>query len=162
MLGYFDTFNSVLPLFDKQTFYDLYTLQYAQQPIGGTAWYACLNIVLCMGSMIWFESTQGKDLHMTAEIDGFTKSRCWKYLQNACSCLTDLMFGDCNMMAVQAIIGMVREPTLNLSWRSLISKKGVCPADNTRSANVLRLDCCCRPASPRYRTTSKTGSFWTS
>ncbi|KIM94323.1 hypothetical protein OIDMADRAFT_135861, partial [Oidiodendron maius Zn] len=103
---FFDTFNNVFPLFDRTTFYDAYSHQYAQQPIGGSAWYACLNVVLCLGSVFWHAHIHSKDHHLKTEISGFTEEKCWKYFRNACSCLTDLMFKDCNLMAVQAIIGM--------------------------------------------------------
>ena len=121
--GFFETFNSVLPLFDRKTFEKYYEQQYQGTPIGGPAWYASLNVVLALGGSLAFAHSQGGAMSSngsTIQPEEALKSKSsskgenvtdmlfWKYFRNACSCFVDLMFRDCNLMAVQAICGMVK------------------------------------------------------
>jgi hypothetical protein len=108
--GFFDTFNAVFPLLDRQAFNENYQFQYSGMPVGGPAWYAVLNVVLCLGSMICHAHSQDNPELSCLYGDEFTEKRGWKYFRNACSCFTDLMFQDCNLMAIQAICGMVGLP----------------------------------------------------
>lgn len=104
--GYFNTFNSIFPLYDRKAFYESYELQYLDKPIGGLAWYASLNVVLCFGSMILHDDQDSKQFPY-AESKDFREESGWKYFRNATGCFVDLLFRDCNLMAVQAILGMV-------------------------------------------------------
>lgn len=90
VLGFFDHFNSIFPLYNRASFDEFLEHQYSGQPLGGVEWYASLNVVLCLGSMILLvdeRQSQG-------------------YFRNACGCFIDLMFKGSNLMALQAICGL--------------------------------------------------------
>jgi hypothetical protein len=134
--GYFDTFISVFPLYDKTAFYEYYDLQYSGTPTGGTAWYASLNVVLCLGSMILHDERRERELPL-AENSNFRDEQGWKYFRNASSCFIDLMFGVYgNLMAVQAICGMVEDPLYGIR-NELIPLLGIHSTDNLRSTTLL-------------------------
>lgn len=90
-----------------------YEAQYGGTPIGGSAWYASLNVVITLGSALAFahfkmEPDEIPGLVPCENAERIADEQHWKYFRNACSCFVDLMFKDCNLMAVQAICGMVR------------------------------------------------------
>lgn len=97
---YFNSYNSIFPLFDRGVFDKSYDLQYSGNPPSGPAWYACLNIVLCIGCLLFRVRPQGEPNNSPGELD-------WKkYFRNASSCFTDLLFEDGSLQAIQAIVGM--------------------------------------------------------
>lgn len=107
MPGYFETFNAIFPLYDKETFYESYELQYSGSTVGGSAWYASLNVVLSFGSMILHDHQRKRELPLAENVK-FRDEQGWKYFRNATSCFVELMFGNsANLSAVQALIGMV-------------------------------------------------------
>ncbi|KAH8819212.1 fungal-specific transcription factor domain-containing protein [Xylogone sp. PMI_703] len=103
VLSYLDTFNSCFPLFDREVFLDHFERQYSGNPPQGVAWYACINVVLCMGSLI-----EKFEILQTIEpgFDSALSDLSWRYFRNACSCFVDLVFKESNLMAVQALCGM--------------------------------------------------------
>ena len=100
-LDFFDSYNSIFPLFDRGVFDKSYDLQYSGNPPSGPAWYACLNIVLCIGCLLFQVRPQGEPNNSPGDLN-------WKkYFRNASSCFTDLLFEDGSLQAIQAIVGMV-------------------------------------------------------
>lgn len=106
--GFFETFNSCFPLFDRATFDHYYNLHYSGHPPPGSAWYACLNVVISIGCLILQYHMQRKESSETRTRTQTPQEQHWKYYRNACSCFVDLLFKDCNVMSVQALCGMVR------------------------------------------------------
>jgi hypothetical protein len=101
-------------LYNEAPFYEYYELQYLGRPTGGIAWYASLNVVLCFGSLILHDERRQRELPL-AETAGFREQQGWKYFRNATGCFVDLMFGFYgNLMAVQAICGLVGDPIQRL------------------------------------------------
>jgi hypothetical protein len=101
LVGFFDGYNSMFPLFDKATFNKSYELQYSENPPSGTAWYACLNMVLCIGSLLlqvrWKDAPSGP-----------REDQLWmKFFRNASGCFVDLLFEEGSLLAIQAICAMV-------------------------------------------------------
>jgi hypothetical protein len=87
-------------------FNESYDLQYSGKPPSGPAWYACLNIVLCIGCLLYQVRSQGDQSKPPGELN-------WKkYFRNASSCFIDLIFHDGSLQAIQAIVGMVGVPRL--------------------------------------------------
>lgn len=117
-LGFFQTFNTLLPLYDRDIFEQYYTQQYTTKPPPGSAWYASINVVLAIGGLISEVHSQvegrgpGKDSLFQAEFPNNTQYS--KYFHNAASCFIDLTFKEPSLMAVQALCGMV----CNLPLRS--------------------------------------------
>ncbi|RFU31904.1 hypothetical protein B7463_g4414, partial [Scytalidium lignicola] len=90
ILSYFDMFNSCFPLFDREEFMELFERQYSGNPPQGTGWYACLNVVLCMGGLIEkFEIYQGLDPVFVGSTTSIDQS--WQ---------------ESNLMTVQALCGI--------------------------------------------------------
>jgi hypothetical protein len=56
--------------------------------------------------MILRDDQRGRELPL-AENNNFREEPSWKYFRNAASCFIDLLFKNSNLMAVQAICGMV-------------------------------------------------------
>jgi hypothetical protein len=102
-LDFFVSYNSIFPLFDRVSFNEKYDLQYSGNPPDGSAWYASLNIVLCIGCLLLQVRSQ-KDPNIIPE------EQIWnKYFRNASSCFLDLLFDDGSLLAIQALVGMVRD-----------------------------------------------------
>jgi hypothetical protein len=135
LIGFFDTFNGIFPLYDRATFDKYYDLQYSGQPPCGPAWYASLNIVFCMGTMMSQVSSSEK---AKQSFGGYNtaEDQLWKYFRNACSCFVDLMFNDCSLLAVQAMCGMVR-CCLHCFRARVTLLSGFRTADDLRAAAAL-------------------------
>lgn len=95
-------------MYDRAAFNKNYDLQFSENPPNSLAWYASLNIVICLGSMVAQSHSQFEVNETFEGYDNFVKEQQWKYFRNACSCFVDLMFKDYSLLAVQAICGMVR------------------------------------------------------
>lgn len=102
----------MLPLHDKDIFYRHYEQQYTANPPPGTAWYACLNAVLAIGGIISEVHNQEQGVEPGQSLLFFEESPYGGYFRNAASCFLDLTFQEPSLMAVQAMCGMVREPTM--------------------------------------------------
>lgn len=96
-----------MPLFDKEKFMKLFEQQYSPDPPVGLSWYASLNAVLAIGGLIC-EDERGRctpSSHTNGAIEG--EGHVLNYLRN-CYCLfTRLAFSCREIMAVQALTGMV-------------------------------------------------------
>lgn len=109
MLEFFDSYNSIFPLYDRVAFDQNYELQYAGKPPTGVAWYASLNIIFCIGSML---AEHDNPQSVTAP-----DAKWKKYFRNVSSRFAELMFEECSLLAVQAICAMVRGHWLILGSR---------------------------------------------
>ncbi|SRR5258706_12383971 len=94
-------------MYNRESFNGYFERQYSDAPPEGSAWYASLNIVIGLGRMIWeVNSRRDTDTAYPDYMD-LVGNLSWKYFRNACGRFVDLMFKDYNLMAVQAICGMV-------------------------------------------------------
>jgi hypothetical protein len=133
ILAFFDTFNTVFPLFNRESFDRLYYLQYFGQPPTGPAWYASLNVVICLGSMMSKRPLQNDAIN-------FAEEDHWKYFHNACRCFIELLFNDYSLLAVQAMCGMVGGFVCHLSV-VVTSLPGFRPTNELGTAVCLRSNC---------------------
>ncbi|KAL4805909.1 fungal-specific transcription factor domain-containing protein [Aspergillus unguis] len=98
---FFESLNTLIPLYDERLFRALYDRQYSSDPETDVAWYASFNIVLAVGSMM---SSQTQ-VHPPGPAD-FESDDTWQYFRHACSVFTDLLFTSRRLMAVQALLAM--------------------------------------------------------
>ncbi|KAG9245809.1 fungal-specific transcription factor domain-containing protein [Calycina marina] len=102
---YFLSFNSIFPLFNRETFNPRFESQYSQNPPTidtDVSWYACFNMVLALGSAIIstsYPTRQYCDI-LESEVPS-------KYFANATSVFIDLQFGCPNLMTVQAVLAII-------------------------------------------------------
>jgi hypothetical protein len=106
--GFFNTFNKIFPLFDADTFNKEYERRPNVTAKEDAAWYAALNMVIAIGSLISatfviysIEAVNPGPLEEGLDL------QCWKYFKNASTLYIDLTFRESNLMAVQAMIAMV-------------------------------------------------------
>ena len=109
----------MFPLFDRASFNEKFNLQYSGNPPSGPAWYAALNIVLCIGCLLFQIRSQGPQ-NNTPEDPIWTR-----YFRNASSCFLDLLFEDGTLLAIQAIVGMVRDPPRRLGYELMFYHQAV-------------------------------------
>lgn len=113
-LVYFETFNTMFPLYDWEVFEQYYTRHYSSNPPPGAAWFASINVVLGIGSLISEIQSQidgrgqAKAISFQTKVTGLESSSYEKYVRNATSCFTELVFDQPSLMAVQALCGMVK------------------------------------------------------
>lgn len=98
LAAYFDNFNHSFPLFDRESVMerfarDYYMVSRERDP----AWYASLNVIFLIGRSIAMNER---------EPNGISE----KYFKNASSVFSELLFNAPSLLAVQAMIGMVRLP----------------------------------------------------
>jgi hypothetical protein len=74
--------------------------QYSGKPPKSISWYACLNVVLAMGYLSMQSRRPG------GVTESFREEHS-KFVRNAGSVLVELMFGNTDLGAVQAVLGMV-------------------------------------------------------
>lgn len=106
---FFNGFGSIFPLFTKSIFMEKFEHQYPVTPSQDEAWYACLNVVFAIGSVILNKhqnygspkSTGSSPRSQNPEDEVW-----WKWFRNASSTYIDLQFREGNLNAVQAMIGM--------------------------------------------------------
>lgn len=108
-IGYFTTSNNVFPVVNQQVFDSYLERQYSSNPPAGTAWYALLNAVLCLGS-IRTKGERERHRRSSCLIDytSLAQETSVEYFRNASSCFHDLFFKEANLMAMQAMTLMVR------------------------------------------------------
>jgi hypothetical protein len=97
-VAFFGTFNSAFPLFDQATFIARYTRQPFPTRSEDVPWYASLNIALAIGCLILSDQDLG---------DSQAQRDSSRYFKNACTALNELLFNDANLLAVQAMAGIV-------------------------------------------------------
>lgn len=115
---FFQSFNSTFPLFAKDTFMEFFERQYSGHPPEKKSWYGALNIVLSIGCIL-HEETEHASVQTDHPFVGVNMPEmAWRFFQNACSNLLNILFLDFDLLAVQTLVGMV--PTPPSSVRSLI------------------------------------------
>jgi len=97
----------MLPLYDKDIFDLYYAQQYSAIPPSGSAWYASFNVVLAIGGIIRENHSQGEGMSPAGGFPLFSDTQFLKYFRNAASCFLDLTFQEPNLLAVQAMCGLV-------------------------------------------------------
>lgn len=105
---FFVTSNEVFPVVNQKVFNSYFEQQYSINPPTGTAWYAVLNAVLCLGS-IRTQGEQESHIRSSCLIDYTSRSEETgvEYFRNASSCFHDLFFKEGNLMAMQAMTLML-------------------------------------------------------
>lgn len=104
---YFSHINTMIPLYDKTRFMLLLDQQYSENPPTSLSWYATLHAVIGIGELV-LEDEIGPHLSGSDGLEqsksNFQAMRC---LQTCYSVFTQLAYSCREMMAVQALIGMV-------------------------------------------------------
>lgn len=94
---YFDTFNSLFPLFDQREFMERIEYGYNVDPLSDVGWWAAQNIALAIGSrMRGMRTLQATDLNRKA----------CGYMQNAMNVTQDLTLRKPDLLGVQALLGI--------------------------------------------------------
>ena len=107
-LGYFETFNTMLPLYDRELFDTYYAQQYTAEPPSGAAWDASINVILAIGGLIAEVHSHVEGRKPAEPFSFFQETPYSKYFRNAASRFLDLTFQEPSLLAVQAFCGMVR------------------------------------------------------
>ena len=94
---YFATFNKALPLFDAESFLGMVNRHFSWNPSESPSWWAALNIVLALGYRQRAESSG-------ASSDDW--QRCFGHVKNAMNVVTELFMRTCDLLAVQALLGL--------------------------------------------------------
>lgn len=98
---YFENFNSAFPLFDREAFLSTFEDRYANdedEASSSTAWRACLNVVFALAHR--FHSTASPNSQVE-------DSHAWGFLQNALTMVAELSILKPELLAIQAILGIV-------------------------------------------------------
>jgi hypothetical protein len=109
----------------------LYEQQYSASPPCGAAWYAALNIALAIGSINDAFGKRGA----SPESVSLDEASPWSfagYFRNSCSVLTELMFTSHNILAVQALLGIVGYLQIPLIHQISNSREVLCFGGFTR------------------------------
>ncbi|KAI2703525.1 transcriptional regulator family: Fungal Specific TF [Penicillium roqueforti] len=94
---YFDTFNKALPLFGPESFMPMVSRHFSWNPNESPSWWAAFNIVLAFAYMRRAESSG-------ATSDDWQK--CLGHVKNAMNVVTELFMRTCDLLAVQALLGL--------------------------------------------------------
>lgn len=94
---FFDSFNTMFPLFHEPTFRHLVDRQYSEDPYDGSGWWASLNVALAIAYRI-------RRLKMQPPPPEDSIS--WAYFKNALAVLSELTMRNTDLLSVQALIGM--------------------------------------------------------
>ena len=99
-----------MPLFDQDSFMELYEQQYSPNPPTGPAWYAAMNIVFAIGSLAEAHGERNLTPELALDNSDYQTEPAAheRYFQNACGVFTELVFTTHSILAVQALLGMVR------------------------------------------------------
>lgn len=100
---FFENFNCMFPLFHEATFMHLVERQYSRDPYEGSGWWASINVVLAISHRLRI---------MSNLVPHEEDKRAWLYLKNAMGVLTELTMRNTDLLSVQALLGMVKFPTL--------------------------------------------------
>lgn len=96
MRAFFVIFNSAFPLYDEEVVMERFSRDYHEvSPERDPAWYASLNVIFLIGRAL-------------ARKENASDVICERFFYNASSVFTELLFNRPSLMAVQAMIGMVR------------------------------------------------------
>ncbi|KAJ5920569.1 hypothetical protein N7516_011427 [Penicillium verrucosum] len=94
---YFDTFNKALPLFGPESFMAMVSRHFSWNPNESPSWWAAFNIVLAFAYMQRAESSG-------ASSDDWQE--CLGHVKNAMNVVTELFMRTCDLLAVQALLGL--------------------------------------------------------
>ncbi|KAG0156410.1 hypothetical protein PDIDSM_3588 [Penicillium digitatum] len=94
---YFGTFNKALPLFGPERFMGMVSTQFSWNPNESPSWWAAFNIVLAFAYMRRAESPGDNS-------DDWQK--CLGHIKNAMNVVTELFMRTCDLLAVQALLGL--------------------------------------------------------
>ncbi|KAJ5373861.1 hypothetical protein N7517_005867 [Penicillium concentricum] len=94
---YFDTFNKAVPLFGPESFMAMVSRHLSWNPNESPSWWAAFNIVLAFAYMQRAESSG-------ASSDDWQK--CMGHIKNAMNVVTELFMRTCDLLAVQALLGL--------------------------------------------------------
>ncbi|CAG7938718.1 unnamed protein product [Penicillium nalgiovense] len=94
---YFNTFNKALPLFGPESFMGMVSRHFSWHPNESPSWWAAFNIVLAFAYMQRAESS-------SASSDDWQK--CLGHVKNAMNVVTELFMRACDLLAVQALLGL--------------------------------------------------------
>jgi hypothetical protein len=99
-----------MPLFDQDSLMELYEQQYSPNPPTGPAWYASMNIVFAIGSLAEALGEPNSIPELALDNSDYQNepSAHEQCFQNACGVFTELVFTTRSILAVQALLGMVR------------------------------------------------------
>lgn len=96
--AYFDNFNNSFPLYDRESVMERFGKDYFMvDRERDPAWYASLNVIFLIGRSIAMNERSPNGV-------------CERYFRNATSVFSELLFNGPSLLAVQAMIGMVRPP----------------------------------------------------
>ncbi|OQE11776.1 hypothetical protein PENVUL_c002G00672 [Penicillium vulpinum] len=94
---YFDTFNKALPLFGPESFMGMVSRHFSWNPNESPSWWAAFNIVLAFAYMQRAESPGAS---------GDDWQKCLGHVKNAMNVVTELFMRTCDLLAVQALLGL--------------------------------------------------------
>ncbi|KUJ17595.1 uncharacterized protein LY89DRAFT_57986 [Mollisia scopiformis] len=106
---FFNGFGAIFPLFSQPIFMERFVRLYPLTPSQDPAWYACLNVVFAIGSVILNKQQTRNSPCSSASSPRSSNPEdevWWKWFRNASSTFLELQFREGNMSAVQAMIGM--------------------------------------------------------
>ncbi|KAE8402744.1 hypothetical protein BDV37DRAFT_272604 [Aspergillus pseudonomiae] len=109
---FFDALNDVIPLYRRDKFEVLYEQQYTSCPPKSTSWYASLNVVLALGCLLSHE----ENMSASAGSSMLAPTTAVDYLRNCWNVFGELSLSCRDLMAVQALVGMVRPASVDLDF----------------------------------------------
>jgi hypothetical protein len=110
---YFETFNTLFPLFNEDEFMQRTDWDYSAEPLADVAWWAALNVALAIGCRLrGMRTLQATELSRKA----------YGYMQNALNVTQDLTLRKPDLLGVQALLGIaiVLQETPNSRPASII------------------------------------------
>lgn len=94
---YFQSVNLITPLFEPAAFMKFLDRQFSWNPSGNSSWWAALNTVLAFAYRNRAEKSDNS---------GDEWCKCLGHIKNAMSVVADLYMRTCDLLAVQAMIGL--------------------------------------------------------
>lgn len=94
---YFESFNTVVPLFDKDDFMDKFFHQHTAEPLADSGWWAALNVALAIAYRM-----RGMRTLQTTEVN----LKACGFMQNALNVVQDLTMNKPDLLSVQALLGI--------------------------------------------------------
>jgi hypothetical protein len=97
---YFTHINTLIPLFSQPAFMRMLLEWYSNPASRERAAWACINIVLALGSR--YPAVPGQDVGLSRHEPGFVR-----YMSNAQSALAELVMRDEDLLGLQVLLGLV-------------------------------------------------------
>ena len=123
-IAFFNGFGHVFPLFDRADFDARFAKQYPITMEEDVAWYANLNIVFAIGSVMREREVirASPPNPQSPRYPRAEHSVWWKWFRNATSTFIELQFREGSLGAVQAMVGMVTTMNSRLDKRLLLTR----------------------------------------